>query len=260
VTSPLLRHSHPWFPLAFSKPSASLRLFCLPYAGGGASVFVPWAKALRDSPIEICGLQLPGREQRMNEAPFFHLDPLIDALAAAIQPLLDRPYAFFGHSMGATLAFELTRELRRLGQPRLPHHLFVSGAEAPDVPDEQAPLAGIEEDDAFVLAVARRYGGVPQIVLENAELRSLIVPALRGDLTLHETYRYREGAPLPIAMTAYGGRGDEMVSEASLQRWARHTSGTFACRFFDGGHFFLNDVRDELIGDVTARLPGATGN
>ena len=251
MTSPLLHQA--WFTFPFSRPAASLRLFCLPYAGGGASIFVPWAKAFRHSPIEICAIQLPGREQRLNEAPFFRLEPLVGALASAIPPVLDRPYALFGHSMGATVAFELTRELRRRGQP-LPRHLFVSGAEAPDMPDDREPLAGIEDDLEFVATIATRYGGLPQIVLENEELRTLVVPALRGDLALNETYRYREGPPLPVDITAYGGERDEIVSEASVRGWERHTSGTFTCRFFDGRHFFLNENRDQLIEDVTARL------
>lgn len=242
-----------WFTAPVPNPQASLRLFCLPYAGGGASVFVPWARASRDPRIEIRPVQLPGRETRLDETPFAAIEPLVAALANAIQPFVTSPYALFGHSMGATVAFELARELRRRGQP-LPRHLFASGITAPDVPDQLEPLTGIEDDLEFVSKIAIRYGGLPEIVLENEELRALIVPALRADLTLHENYRYREETPLPVDTTAYGGDTDALVSEAALGGWARHTSAAFDYRFYNGGHFFLNTARDEMIADVTRHL------
>jgi surfactin synthase thioesterase subunit len=243
----------PWFSVPVPKAAARLRLFCFPYAGGGASAYFPWSRALADRPIEVCAVQPPGRENRLREAPIADLTALIDALAAAIGPRLDRPYAFFGHSMGALVAFELTRRLRDNGAA-LPAHVFVSGARAPDVDREDDPLYPIEDDGAFIAAVAERYGGIPKIVLENAELRSLIVPALRADMTATESYEYKDTPPLPIDIAAYGGIADTHVSEERLVRWRDRTTTNFTYKLFDGDHFFLNDARDAVVADVSSRL------
>jgi surfactin synthase thioesterase subunit len=244
----------PWFSVPIPKPAAGTRLFCLPYAGGGASVYFAWSRALREQPIEVLAVQPPGRENRLRDTPCDDLDRLVSSLADAIAPLVDRPYGLFGHSMGALVAFELTRVLRDRGA-RLPERLFVSGAHAPQVARDEEPLRSIVDDAAFVEAVASRYGGIPQIVLENAELRGVIVPALRADLAVTETYAYREAPPLPCPIAAYGGSSDPMVREDRLERWREQTTGEFSCRLFDGDHFFLNGARDALLSDVTARLP-----
>lgn len=247
------RRGDPWFSIPVPKPAARLRLFCFPYAGGGASAYFAWSRALRDDPIEVVAVQPPGRENRLREEPYRDLASLVAALDAAIAPRLDRPFAFFGHSMGALLAFELTRRLRESGGP-LPAHLFVSGARAPDLADDDEPLHPIADDDAFLEAVATRYGGIPPIVLENAELRSVILPALRADMTLTESYVYRDTPPFPCDIAAYGGADDARVGEARLARWRGWTSGDFSCRQYEGDHFFLNSARDALVAHVTTRL------
>lgn len=249
------RRGHPWFSIAVPKPDAPLRLFCLPFAGGGASIYVPWARALAAQPVELCAVQPPGRENRLADTPFTAMAPLVRALASAMEPLLDRPYALLGHSMGATVAFELAHELRARGRS-LPRHLFVSAALAPDADDEDEPLHLIAGDDELVTAVARRFGGVPQAVLEHAELRSVIAPALRADLTIHESHEYIPREPLEADITAYGGSDDAMVDAASLERWRHHTARNFALRVFHGDHFFLQSARDEVLDDVLARLRG----
>ena len=243
----------PWFSVPVPKPAARLRLFCLPYAGGGASAYFAWSRALADTPIEVCAVQPPGRENRLREAPYRDITSLVTSLASAIRPLLDRPYAIFGHSMGALIAFELTRLLRDEGTA-LPSHLFMSGARAPDIASDEAPLHPIADDDAFLGAVASRYGGIPAIVLENAELRGVILPALRADMTVTESYAYRTTEPFPVDLAAYGGSADRHVGDDRLERWRDRTTGTFESRRFEGDHFFLNDSRSALVADVAARL------
>jgi surfactin synthase thioesterase subunit len=243
----------PWFSIATPRRAARVRLFCFPHAGGGASSYFAWSRAFAET-IEVCAVQPPGRENRLREAPYTAIDPLIESLADAIIPFTDgRTFAFFGHSMGATVAFELTRVLRERGAA-LPALLFVSGAHAPDLPTEEEPLYPIADDVAFLEAVSQRYGAVPAVVLHNAELRSLVVPALRADLRLLESYTYRDTAPFTVDIAAYRGSTDAMVKDDRLTRWADRTSGTFSATTFEGGHFYLNDVRDALVADVSSRL------
>jgi surfactin synthase thioesterase subunit len=243
----------PWFSVVTPRPAARLRLFCFPHAGGGASSYFGWSRALSED-VEVCAVQAPGRENRLREAPFTSLSPYIESLVEAVGPLTaQRPFAFFGHSMGATIAFELTRALLERGA-RGPLLLSVSGAHAPDLPSEDDPLHPIDDDLTFVEAVSARYGGVPRVVIDNAELRSLVAPALRADLELLERYVYRDTTPLAVDIAAYGGSDDPALAGDRLTRWSKRTTGAFSYRMFDGGHFYLTDRRDALLADLTARL------
>jgi medium-chain acyl-[acyl-carrier-protein] hydrolase len=234
-----------WFSVPRPGPPARARLFCIPYAGSGASCYHAWSRALAGESIEVRSVQLPGRENRLREAPFFSMSPLIAALADHVEPLLDRPYGFFGHSMGALVAFELARELRRRGHAG-PAFLCASGATAPQVPREDEPLHGLP-DDELVRQVAERYQGIPQQVLENQELLELVVPALRADLSIIETYEFSDGACLPCGISAFAGQDDRHVTPEKLAPWGELTGGLFTSRQFAGDHFFLHDHRDELI-------------
>lgn len=242
-----------WFAIPTPRPAAIVRLVCFPHAGGGASAFFPWSKALAAHPVEVAALKLPGREGRLREPACADLCEIVAAIVGALPPVGDRPIAFFGHSSGARMAFETARRLRALGR-RLPLHLFVSGASAPNVLRTGPPLHLIRDETAFMNAVSRRYGGIPETVMQHVELRSLVAPALRADLTMHERYVYQDAPPLPIAITAYGGEQDAAVSPDGLGRWQEHTTNRFASRMFAGDHFFLNQHRDALLADVIARL------
>jgi surfactin synthase thioesterase subunit len=237
----------------FPRADVSLRLFCFPHAGGTAAAYTGWARALEAGPVEIVAAQLPGRDGRSGEAHATGLDEIVDGLADAAAQMLDRRYAFFGHSLGALTAFELARRLRDRGLPR-PTQLFVSGAFAPQLPNDAAPLRFIEGDTAFLEAVAMKYGGVPKIVLEQAQLRASLVPALRADLALTETYVYRAAPRLDCAIRAYAGAADPIVTEARLSAWREQTTGEFSMRLFSGHHFYLNRARDTLLADVLAHL------
>ena len=241
------------FHVPIRRPGAAARLLCFPHAGGAASAYGPWARALGDRPIEIAAAQLPGRGDDSHEPACADLDRIVDDLADATAPLADRPYAFFGHSLGALVAFELARRLRDRGNGG-PAQLFVSGAFAPHIPSDTAPLRFIEGDTAFLEAVAAKYGGVPKIVLEQADLRNTLVPALRADLALTETYTYRAAQRLTCPITAYAGASDPIISEERLAAWREHTTGEFTCRLFAGHHFYLNRERDALLADIIRRL------
>jgi medium-chain acyl-[acyl-carrier-protein] hydrolase len=230
-----------------------VRLFCFPHAGGTASVYTPWARALGEWPIEVAAAQLPGRGDGSREPPCADFDALVDQLATLIAHFSDRPFAFFGHSFGALTAFELARRLRDRGLPR-PAQLFVSGAFAPQIPNDGAPLRFIDNDTVFLEAVSARYGGIPRIVLEQADLRVALVPALRADLALTETYAYRGAPPLACPIAAYAGASDPIVSGPRLARWREQTTAEFSWRLFAGGHFYLTRERDALLADITGRM------
>ncbi|WP_432973936.1 thioesterase II family protein [Dactylosporangium sp. CA-233914] len=238
--------------LAGAEPSsgAALRLFCLPYAGGAAAAYRPW-RELAPPGVEVLAVELPGRATRVREEPYVRLTPLVRALAGAVADGLDRPFALFGHSMGALVAFELTRALRRMGLP-MPRHLFVSAADAPDARPGESRL--FDAPDEEVKARLRRLNGTPLHLLEDEELMTLILPTLRADFAVLETYEYREEPPLPVPFTVLGGTADPSVSPAALLRWRRHSAVSAELRLFAGDHFYLNTVPAELVRTVVERL------
>lgn len=193
-------------------------------------------------------MQLPGREGRLREPPFTRIEPLIAALADHL-PFADLPFAFFGHSMGALVAFELARELARRGEPS-PRHLFVSGRRGPQVPSREEPLHDLPEPRFLVRL--RELNGTPEEVLAHPELMEIILPLLRADFTLHETYDYRPDASLPIGVSALGGVADPEVNRDDLEAWRGETGGPFRLRMFPGDHFFVLSAR-RLVLEAVAR-------
>jgi surfactin synthase thioesterase subunit/glycosyltransferase involved in cell wall biosynthesis len=219
-----------WFPGADSVHG--LRLFCFPHAGGGTVAYSAWHDPL------VCPVRLPGRESRAAEAPFEHMAPLIEALAHAIVPYAVRDYAFFGHSMGAAIAFELARELRRRGV-EMPRMLIVSGARAPQYRRGYVPPPA-PSDDEFMEEL-RRLEGIPADLLNDAAAMRAILPALRADAALYRNYIYVEGPPLDVPIRAYGGIADPRISREQLHAWSEQSTASFAVRMFAGSHFYLND-------------------
>jgi len=222
---------------------ARLRLFCFPYAGGGASLYRSWAEPLA-SVAEIWSVQLPGRENRLGEPLYRSLPALIGALTDALKDELTAPYAFFGHSLGGLIAFELARSLRREGR-ELPLQLFVSGHLAPQVPQRHPPIHGLPY--AQFVQELRRYRGTPEAVLANQELLELLVPVLRADFQLFETYVYQPDEPLDCPISAFGGLSDVEVSQEDLAAWRRQTRGLFTFRMLPGNHFFIQSARAQLL-------------
>lgn len=246
----------PWaisYRKAQSEPA--VRLFCVPYAGGGASVFRAWPDRLPPS-VEICAVQLPGRETRLKEPVFTRLGPLVRELAQAILPSLDRPFGLFGHSVGALIAFELARHLRARYGVR-PVHLWVAACPAPQLPDADAPIHTLPEPD-FKERV-RRFNGTPTAVLEHEELMAMMSPILRADFALRETYAYSSEIPLDCPITAFGGVQDHEVGEAALQAWQAQTSRSFRLQMLPGNHFFLQSSQVQLLQGLFADLSRHAG-
>jgi medium-chain acyl-[acyl-carrier-protein] hydrolase len=245
-----------WLP--FRRPLAAprLRLFALPFAGGGASLFRLWPDELT-SDVELCAIQLPGRETRFREPGFVRMRELIPHLAHAIEPLLDRPFAVFGHSMGALIALELVRELRRRGN-RMPDALMVAGHAAPQLPRRGPALHALS--DAEFRAELRRLGGTPAAVLENDELLEVFLPTLRADFALSETYECADEPALDVPVVVFGGTNDPRATREELDAWQSHTSGLFHVEMFDGDHFFITSHRIELLAAVTTVISKTARN
>lgn len=238
-----------WFPRIEPKPQATIRLFCLPYAGSGAAVYRPWQAALPPQ-LELCLVQLPGRETRLREQPFTRIEPLLEELAPAVESRLDKPYILFGHSMGALVAFELARALRRRGAPA-PLALVVSGRRSPELPDPNPPLHNLPEA-AFIRAIIQRYNGIPKVLLDDPELLRVFLPTLRADLEVIETYRYAPDAAFEYPIVVYGGQSDPQASLAELHAWQTHTSQALTVKQFPGEHFYLQEQRAALIQAIVA--------
>jgi medium-chain acyl-[acyl-carrier-protein] hydrolase len=229
---------------------ARIRLFCFPYAGGNAAIYRDWSSAL-PADVEVCPVQLPGRSNRLSEVPFTELSALVQVLARELSPLLDMPFAIFGHSLGALLGFELARELR-LQYGVSPVHLFVSAGSAPQVLRRSAPIHSLPTNE--LLAEVRRFNHFPIDTLQHQELLDIIVPLLRADFCLFETYAYSTEPPLSCPISAFGGLQDSCVSRPDLEAWRDQTTASFSLRMLAGNHFFLNTTQPLLLQMLSREL------
>jgi medium-chain acyl-[acyl-carrier-protein] hydrolase len=236
MTNPQAR----WFENLAETRNGVPRLFCFPYAGGSAQVFRPWQRPL-SAEASLSLVHLPGRAARLSETPFKDCRQLVKVLADEMISVLPTAFAFFGHSMGALISFELARELRRRGQPG-PLALFVSGRPAPQIPDPDPPTFNLPEQE-FV-AELRRLNGTPKEFLANPELLEVFLPTIRADFELVETHSYEPEEPLACPIYAYGGLLDTSVPAADLKAWKEQTSGAFKVRMFPGDHFYLHSSQD----------------
>jgi medium-chain acyl-[acyl-carrier-protein] hydrolase len=231
--------SRAWLGPVRAHSTTQLRLFCFPYAGGGASAYNTWAEHLPHD-VEVVPIRLPGREGRFTEAPARDLPALVDALAPALRPHLDVPFAFFGHSMGALIGFELCRRLRR-DYGLLPLHLFLSAHRAPHLPN-LSPQFHRASDEAILGEVRRLSPTRSDATSDDALMRALL-PMLRADWTVCETYGYRPDVPLDCPITVYGASDDTEASYHELVAWRDHTSADFRMRIFPGDHFYVVGAR-----------------
>ncbi|MET0622005.1 MAG: alpha/beta fold hydrolase [Pyrinomonadaceae bacterium] len=238
MSTSITKEAARWFVVRRRNPRAALRLFCFPYAGGGTPIYRAWPELLPPQ-YEVHAVQLPGRGNRLGEPAYTSVEPMVEALAEAITPYLDRPFAFFGHSMGATISFELARLLEARGRG-LPARLFVSGRSAPQLPRERELTYDLPEPE-FISHV-RSLNGTPAEVLEHPELMELMMPLLRADFSVVETYEYRTGPPLGCPITAFAGADDVEVNTERVAAWGEQTSADFNLQIMPGGHFFLLDA------------------
>jgi medium-chain acyl-[acyl-carrier-protein] hydrolase len=239
-----------WFTFPRPRPAARLRLFCFPYAGGSAAIYRQWAARLPPS-VEVCLARLPGRETRLREPPFTDLMRMVSAVAPAVAPHLDMPFAFFGHSMGAMISFELARLLRR-ERRQLPAALFVSGRPAPQLPVTEK--RSYDLPDAEFKEKLLSLNGTPREVLEHPELMELMMPLLRADFSVVETYEYVPEPPLECPVIAFGGTEDASISREQVEGWRAQTGSLFRLWMIPGDHFFLNSAADLLLERLSREL------
>ncbi|MDB9525389.1 alpha/beta fold hydrolase [Oscillatoria sp. CS-180] len=233
----------PWLKSFNTSAKATSRLFCFPYAGGSSQIFRTWPKYLPDE-IEVVAVELPGRGSRFREAPFTDLVALVQALLDVLPPYLDKPFAFFGHSMGGLIAFELAQQMQR--SPNRPFHLIVSGHAAPQNPPVRPPIHDLPKVE-FIEQI-RQLNGTPSELLDSQEFQQLFLPVLRSDFTLLETYQYLPNrSPLEIPLTVLGGLQDPDVSCDDLQDWQTQTQKEFSAILFTGDHFFINAVQQDVL-------------
>ncbi len=239
----------PWLLRFAKRPRASMRLFCFSHAGAGASAYRPWAMAMPPD-IEVCAVQLPGRESRLAESPLPSIPDIVASLLPALLPELDRPFSFFGHSMGAVVAGECARALAERSLP-LPSQLVVSASRVAHRPDPDPPLRQLP-DVQFVDALQRRYGGIPAEVMREKELLALLLPALRADIAALETFRPPAGRPkLPgVPVHAFGATDDPRATLQDMLAWREETTGPFLSQLFQGDHFYLVDRRADVLAQL----------
>lgn len=239
-----------WFQFVRQSPSPRARLFCFPFAGGGAAAFRAWREILPEE-IDLFPVQYPGRGSRVAEAPLAGMDEMVERIREAIRPYLDVPYAFFGHSMGATVCFETARALRRSGDP-LPERAFVSARPAPHEPSDRPDRHTMP--DAEFLDVLRELEGTPKEFFDHPELIEFMLPVLRADFQLLETYAFREEQPFSFPITALSGVDDPDTPPEKMSSWGRHTTGPFKEISYSGGHFYLEQRARELGREIVANL------
>lgn len=239
-----------WLVTIKSNPQARLRLFLFPYAGGGAHAYRDWGGALPLF-IEAFALQYPGRGERILDPAFTKLSPLVDQITQALLPYLDKPYAFFGHSMGALVSFEVARKLRR-EHGLAPSYLFVSSCNSPQNRSKESRYSLLPENE--LIEKLTRFEGAPREVLEHKELMSLMLPTIRADFAVCEDYVYVTDSLLPCPITALGGLEDHETSRIRMEKWRDETVNSFGLRMFEGGHFFINSAQKPLLQFVTRQL------
>ena len=233
-----------WFVCPKVTPQAETRLFIFPYAGGTPAAFAKWSA----EKIETWIAHYPGRGSRYNESPIKKLITLVEKINDAIQPLLDKPFIFFGHSLGGMVAFELTRKLRQQNLPQ-PQTLFISACSAPQLADPHPPIHTLP--DSEFLKALQKLNGIPTEIANHSELMELLLLSLRADFEVVENYQYTSNEhPLSCPIIAFGGQDDPRVSQEHLEGWASQTNTNFKTIYFPGDHFFINMNKDAIIAEI----------
>lgn len=233
------------------RPDAKIRLFCFTYAGASVQAFINWNTYVPDF-IEVIGFELPGHGRRLVEsAPCRTSQEAAKYIADTLEPVLDRPYALFGHCLGAVLAYEATRILKDRGV-RQPIHLLASGARGPHC---GIPIGNVKHmnDDQFIDHFNRVYGASMDI-LRSPQLGPLVLPVVKADAYMTQEYCYSPGAPVDYDITAIAGEKDPDITTEQMQAWRQHTIGKVTCQFYPGNHFFFLDHGREVLADFSRVL------
>ncbi|MDY6934985.1 MAG: thioesterase domain-containing protein [Spirochaetota bacterium] len=247
--------SHPWKRLSLKSNEENIDMFCFPYSGGTAQVFLPFARSLPVS-MGLYALEMPGRGRRFRENLPDSISSVVDEAIHGLIPLLDtKEYVLFGHSLGSLIAFETARVLKGKGS-HMPMHIFVSGARSPQTPMRDELIHYLPDDD-FVNKL-KKIGGTPQEVLQNKEMLELLIPMLRNDFRMYEVYKYEEDEPLGCPITAIGGLQDKRVTSDDVEGWSVHTSVSFTKHMLNGDHFIihthLKDIIDIIINTLAHKF------
>ncbi len=245
-----------WLQRLAPRPDAPQRLFCFHHAGGSAAAFRLWPARLPE--FDVCAVQLPARANRFVEPPLTDMAAVVDALVPVVRPLLDRPYALFGHSMGSAVAWALAQRLHALGDV-LPERLFVSGRQPPHRPFDEWSMSALS-DAAAIDAVQRSFGGLPAEVLATPELVEMMLPTLRADFAVLEGHRPGSVAPLPVTIVALGGADDPCAAPDHLRPWQDYTARPLRMRHFPGGHFYLDTRLDDVLALLRAEFGGVAAD
>ncbi|HVN52767.1 MAG TPA: alpha/beta fold hydrolase [Anaerolineaceae bacterium] len=232
-----------WIPSGANPPDSGINLFCFPYSGASASIYHSWVRSL-PAPLSVFPVELPGHGRRLAEPLQTSLKSLVETIAAGLLPHLKSPFAFFGHSMGALLSFELSRYLRAHDGLE-PRYLFLSGHPAPQLRSKERPVSSLT--DVELINRLRELNGTSEEVLACPELRDLLLPILRADFSVCDNYQFVPGEPLNTPMTVIGGLQDPFVSNEDLRAWKEHTRGSFQVSFLPGDHFFLKADASRLL-------------
>jgi len=242
-----------WVVIDEKKTEARLRLFCFPYAGGGANVYKRWNDYLPDS-IELACIELPGRGRRINEPSIRQKDILVGTLKKAIIPYLEeKPFCFFGHSMGALIAYELIQSLNK-DEGLLPKYFFPSAHRAPHLARSTNRKTYDLPDEALIQRL-RELDGTPEMILNNTELLHLVLPIMRADLQICETYQFStENNSIPVPITAFSGLNDKNVSVESMEEWSSLTNRSFELMRLEGDHFFIHQYEQLIVQQITEKL------
>ncbi len=240
-----------WVTCPFPQPEATLRIFCFPFAGGGASIYRGWGK-LFGSKVEVCPIQLPGRENRFSEPAFKEARALAQALASQLQLYSDKPFVMYGHSMGALVAFELTRVLQANGMT-MPEALILGAHRAAHLPRTRETLYNLD-DKAFIDRL-QRFGGFPEEVLASADLLQFLMPTLKADFTLCDTYVYTEQEPLNCPIHIFAGAADPEAPPSVMEAWCQHSNTDTQMHIFQAGHFFIRSDLERVVDTLKTILP-----
>ncbi len=230
--------------------SGRATLFCFPFAGGGASTYNFWIQKMKGK-VTVCPIQLPGREERIMEKPYNNMTDMLDELEETIWESIRGPYAFWGHSMGGKIAYELEKRMEKRGKTA--QCFLVSGSRIPSIP-EPNPIYHLS-DDEFKKALGR-FEGTPKEILENQEMLDFFLPMLRADFTMDETYYDKEITVLRSPIEAFGGRKDREADEEAMKEWRKYTEKTFHCHMFEGGHFYIREQEEAVLLEVQKCLLG----
>lgn len=250
MMGPPMKSPNPWYKCFEERPNAKTRLLCFAHAGGSPTAYATWHRELPAS-IELCAVKLPGRDDCRTEPFLTSFPPLLAELQTHLRGLFDRPVAIFGYSLGALIAFEFARAVRAggLGEPV---HLFAAARRAPQSPREGS-ISGLS-DARFVEEMDRRYGGIPQQIASDPELLAFFLPAIRGDVTLLESYEYADAGPFDFPITVFAGDADKQTRPETLEGWRQQTRAACEIRILPGGHFFFTNARRQISDTIAKAL------